>query len=106
LSRNEFNTCFRARFADTAFADKQILIDQLMETAWDGYQKARKSPATQKAGPEFADPAYDLSVDWLATRNAIRDAQKRHDDAGRPVRVLLICRAASETGATTLLLIG
>jgi multimeric flavodoxin WrbA len=94
MSRNEFDTRFRARFADPAFADKQILIDQLMETAWDGYQKARKSPVTQKAGDEFADPAYDLSVDWLATRKAISDAQKRHDDAAGPARVLLICAAA------------
>jgi hypothetical protein len=39
-----------------------------LQIAWDGYCKARKSPITRKAGNEFADPGYDLSVDWLATR--------------------------------------
>jgi hypothetical protein len=79
--------------ADPAFANKEALIDELMETAWDGYRKARKSPITQKAGPEFADPDCDLSVDWLAARNAIDDAQTRHEGV-RPNRVLLICGAA------------
>jgi multimeric flavodoxin WrbA len=93
MTQEEFNARFRARFADPAFANKEALIDELMETAWDGYRKARKSPITQKAGPEFADPDYDLSVDWLAARNAINDAQTRHEGAG-PNRVLLICGAA------------
>jgi hypothetical protein len=77
MSRDEFNARFRARFADPAFAGKEAQIDQLMDIAWDGYHKGRKSPITQKAGPEFADPDYDLSVDWLATRTAIRHAQAR-----------------------------
>jgi multimeric flavodoxin WrbA len=94
MSRGEFNSRFRARFADPAFAGLEALIDELLETAWDGYHKERKSPVTRKAGPDFADPDYDLSVDWLATRNAIQDAQSRHDDAAAPGRVLLICGAA------------
>ncbi len=93
LSRQQFNARFRARFTDPAFRGKEALIDELMETAWDGYRKARKSPITAKAGPGFADPDYDLSVDWLATRSAIAEAQGRHDAAG-PARVLLICGAA------------
>jgi hypothetical protein len=92
MTQEEFNARFRARFADPAFANKEALIDELMETAWDGYRKARKSPITQKAGPAFADPDYDLSVDWLAARNAINDAQTRHEGVG-PNRVLLICGA-------------
>ena len=65
-----------------------------MNIAWDGYHNARKSPVTRKAGPEFADPHYDLSVDWLATRDAIRLSQTRHDDPASRSRVLLICGAA------------
>jgi multimeric flavodoxin WrbA len=94
MSRQEFNARFRARFADPAFAGKEALIDQLMETAWDGYHKERKSPVTRKAGAGFADPDYDLSVDWLATRSAIHDAQARHDNAAGASRVLLICGGA------------
>jgi multimeric flavodoxin WrbA len=91
MSRQEFNARFRARFADPAFADKEALIDELMQTAWDGYHKERKSPVTRKAGAGFADPDYELSVDWLETRNAIQDAQARHDNAAGLSRVLLIC---------------
>jgi multimeric flavodoxin WrbA len=94
MSREEFNARFRARFADPAFAGKAALIDELMEAAWDGYHKERKSPITQKAGLGFADPDYDLSVDWLATRNAIQEAQARHDAAAGASRVLLICGSA------------
>jgi hypothetical protein len=42
--------------------------------AWDAYSNGRKSPLTRKAGPGFADPDYDLAADWLAARDAIRQA--------------------------------
>jgi hypothetical protein len=84
LTREEFNARFRARFLDPAFADKTLAIDELMDIAWNGYRTARKSPMTQKAGPEFADPKYDLSLDWLATRQSIKAAQRRHDRTQRP----------------------
>jgi multimeric flavodoxin WrbA len=94
LSREEFSTRFRARFADPAFAGKEALIEQLLDTAWDGYHEGRKSPVTQKAGPGFADPDYDLSVDWLATHKAIQEAQKRYEDSAMPARILLVCGSA------------
>lgn len=94
MRREEFSARFRSRFADPAFAGQQALIQQLLEIAWDGYHNGRKSPLTQKAGPGYADPGYDLSVDWIATRREIQAAQKAHDDAGRPARILLICGAA------------
>jgi multimeric flavodoxin WrbA len=94
ISREEFERRFRARFFDPAFSDSKAAIDELLEVAWDGYRAARKSPLTRKAGPEFVDPDYDLSVDWLAAREAIQAAQKSHDDAGTPSQVLLICASA------------
>jgi hypothetical protein len=94
MSRLEFNTRFRTNVADPAFAGKKALIDELMELAWDGYQKERKSPVTQKAGAGFSDPDYDLSVDWLTTRNSIHDAQAQHDNLASASRVLLVCGAA------------
>ncbi len=94
LTREEFNARFRARFLDPAFADKTLAIDELMDIAWNGYRTARKSPLTQKAGPEFVDPKYDLSLDWLATRRSIKAAQRRHDRTRAPSRILLICGAA------------
>jgi multimeric flavodoxin WrbA len=94
LSRAEFDLRFRERFKDPAFADARTAIDELLEIAWDGYQNARKSPITRKAGKEFADPDYDLSVDWLQARSDILAACERHDDRSRKSRVLLICGAA------------
>jgi multimeric flavodoxin WrbA len=55
----------------------------------DAYAHARKSPRTRKAGSAFADPDYDLSLDWIAAREAVEAAQRRHDAAGVS-RVLLI----------------
>jgi multimeric flavodoxin WrbA len=94
LSKEEFERRYRARFADPAFADKRREIDALLSIAWDGYVNARKSPVTRKAGAGFADPDYDLSIDWLATRDAIKAAQTLHDDAKRPARVLVICASS------------
>jgi multimeric flavodoxin WrbA len=94
LPREEFDKRFRARFFDPAFGSHAGAIDALLKVAWEAYCESRKSPRTRKAGPGFADPDYDLSVEWLAARDAIRDAQTRHDDASAPSRVLLICGAA------------
>lgn len=90
LTRDEFAARFRERFYDPAFDEKQESIEELLQIAWDGYDKYRKSPRTRKAGDEFADPDYDLPIEWLATRAAIAEAQNRHDTATRD-RVLVIC---------------
>jgi hypothetical protein len=90
LSRQEFEKRYRSRFADPAFAPLQRELDVIIGAAWDGYSHSRKSPVTRKAGPGFADPDYDMSVDWLAAREAILAAQRRHDDADSTPRILLI----------------
>ena len=94
MSRAEFEWRFKARFSDPAFAAKAPDIEELLDVAWEGYCEARKSPRTRKAGPGFADPDYDISVDWLQARDAIQEAQSRYDDPSRQSRVLLICGAA------------
>jgi len=90
LSREEFDKRYRSRFADPAFRPLQRELDAIVAAAWDGYINYRKSPDTRKAGPGFADPDYELSVDWLAAREAILAAQRRHDDADETPRILLI----------------
>jgi multimeric flavodoxin WrbA len=90
LSREEFEQRYRSRFADPAFKPLQRELDAIIAAAWDGYSNSRKSPVTRKAGPGFADPDYDLSVDWLAAREAILAAQRRHDDRDEIPRILLI----------------
>ena len=90
LSREEFEKRYRGRFADPAFEALQRELEAIIEAAWDGYSNSRKAPVTRKAGPGFADPAYDISVDWLAAREAILAAQRRHDAADETPRILLI----------------
>lgn len=91
LSRAQFSKRFRAHFYDPAFDSLRAEIEKLENVAWDGYSNSRKSPVTRKAGPEFADPDYDLSVEWIATREAIRAAEKIQRDPATKRRVLLIC---------------
>jgi multimeric flavodoxin WrbA len=90
LTREEFERRFRTRFQDPAFASVETEIAAVTAVAWDGYSKYRKAPRTRKAGSQFADPAYDLSVDWLKARDAIIAAQARHDDPQAEKRILLI----------------
>jgi multimeric flavodoxin WrbA len=90
LSREEFEKRYRSRFADPAFRPLQRELDAIIAAAWDGYINYRKAPVTRMAGPGFADPEYDLSVDWLAAREAILAAQRLHDAADETPRILLI----------------
>jgi multimeric flavodoxin WrbA len=90
LDRAGFERRYRERFADPAFAPLAPEIDRIVAAAWDAYAHSRKSPHTRKAGEGFADPDYDLSIDWLAARAAVAAAQARHDDPAAPGRVLLV----------------
>jgi hypothetical protein len=90
LSREEFEDRYRRRFIDPAFAPLQKELEVIIGAAWDAYSNSRKSPVTRKAGPSFADPDYDLAVDWLAARDAIEEAQRKHDDTSEPPRILVI----------------
>lgn len=90
LPREEFERRYRSRFVDPAFAPLQRELDAIIAAAWDAYSHSRKSPVTRKAGPGFADPEYEIAVDWLDARAAILEAQRRHDDAGEPPRILII----------------
>src|ERR1700742_248748 len=90
LDRAEFEKRYRSRFADPAFKPLQKELDDIVAAAWDAYSNSRKSPETRKAGEGFADPNYDISVDWLAARDAIQQAQKRYDDPAEKARVLII----------------
>ena len=90
LSKEEFIRRYRTRFVDPAFDPLDQEIFAVIDVAWDGYSHSRKAPRKRKAGAGFADPDYDLSCDWLAAREAIEAAQRRHDDPSAPLRILLI----------------
>lgn len=90
LDEAEFKRRYRQHFFDPAFAPLADEIERIAAVAWEAYSQSRKSPVTRKAGPEFHDPDYDLSVDWLAARDAIHEARRRHEDATVQPRILII----------------
>jgi len=90
LDRQTFESRMRERLTDPAFDHLSAEISALIDAAWDGYSHSRKSPHKQKAGAGYADPDYDLSVDWVKAKEAIERAQERHDDPNRVKRILLI----------------
>jgi multimeric flavodoxin WrbA len=90
LGRDEFVRRFRARFDDPLFDGVGGALDAVVDAAWRSYSEHHKAPRTRKAGPEFADPDYDLSLDWLVARDALRVAQMQHRDSTLPARVLVI----------------
>jgi multimeric flavodoxin WrbA len=94
LTRAEFAARLGERFYDPAFDPVRAEIDRVIDVAWESYDEYRKSPRTRKAGPGFADPDFELPIEWLAARDAVIAAQERHADPARPGRVLLVCGAA------------
>src|SRR5215472_8065645 len=90
LDKAEFKRRYRARFYDPAFESMQVEIDRLADIAWGAYEDGRKSPRTQPAGEGFADPDYQLSIEWRETSQRVADAQRRQSDPSVAPNILLI----------------
>ena len=90
LSKADFTLRYHTQFFDPTFDAVRDELKQIADIAWDNYEQSRKSPVTLKAGPDFANPDYDLSVEWSVSRDTIAAAQKQHDNASLPSRILLI----------------
>ncbi|HEY0220352.1 MAG TPA: flavodoxin family protein [Afipia sp.] len=90
LEKSEFARRYRSRYADPVFQPLQRELMAIIDAAWDAYSNSRKAPLTRKAGSGFADPDYDLAIDWLSAQADIKSAQARHDDPGETPRILLI----------------
>ena len=97
-SREEFRVRFMQDFYDPAYDAERGAIDRLEEIAWKAYTDGRKAPRTQKAGPEFKDPDYDLSIEWAETRQRLIAAQERWSKPETPSRVLLVCGGSRNDG--------
>ena len=98
LTRQAFGERYRASFIDPAFADEAEAIGRLEAIAWQAYDEGRKAPLTRPAGQGYADPIYTLSLDWLATREAIDQAQLAWGQPASRSRVLLVCGSARNDG--------
>jgi multimeric flavodoxin WrbA len=90
IDRAAFVARFRAQFAGQSFDGLGAELDRVAEAAWQEYDAGNKSPRTRKAGPGYADPDFDLAVDWIAAKEAVEAAQARHEDPSRPSRILVV----------------
>ena len=97
LDEAEFRKRFLSTFQDPAFEPLKPELDKIAGVAWDGYDKGRKSPRTEKAGKGYADPEYDLAVDWIEARKAIDQARAEHDNHDEQPCILIVnCSSRSE----------
>jgi len=87
LDRAAFETRLRSRFVDPVFRPLERELAAIVAAAWDAYAEGRKAPLTRAAAPGFADPSYEIAVDWLAgLRGAIIAAQARCNSIVRGAR--------------------
>jgi multimeric flavodoxin WrbA len=99
MTREVFRERFEGSFFDPAFDSERDAIGRLEAIAWEGYSKSRKAPRTAKAGQGFADPGYDLSVEWRATRDRLQGAARKQRDPTTTSRVLVIVGADRNDGS-------
>ncbi len=98
LERDEFHRKFIGQFFDPAYEAVAGELAKIEEVAWQAYQDKRKAPRTIKAGPGFADPDYDLSIEWKAARDSLLAAEAKQKDPRTPSRVLVINASARNDG--------
>lgn len=100
LNREEFHREFQKSFFDPTFLAVKDALAEVEEVAWNNYHEGgHKAPLTEKAGPEFFDPDYDLSIEWNATRQRLLQAEIKQKETATPSRVLLICGSARNDGS-------
>jgi len=90
LTKEQFRERFYARFYDPAFDGVRAELEKVFEKAWDGYIVYRKSPRKAPAGKGFADPGFQLPVEWLEARAAIEAAGQCQKDPRSPSRILIV----------------
>lgn len=98
LGRDEFHLRFRRALYDPAYEGVIEALDAVEQVAWDAYQDGRKAPRTVKAGPGYADPDYDLSIEWKEASERLKAAEARQKDPASRSRILLINGAARNDG--------
>ena len=90
LTRDEFEKRFRAKFYDPIFEPLAPELAKLTDAAWTSYDDYHKAPRTQPAGAGYADPTYDLSVEWIAASRDIKAAEERQKNPSVPSRILIV----------------
>jgi multimeric flavodoxin WrbA len=99
LGRDAFGERFRQRFVDPAFERERDALERIEVIAWEAYEQSRKAPHTHKAGPGFADPDYDLSDEWRATHECLKQAQQRWSAPETRSRALVVACGSRNDGS-------
>jgi multimeric flavodoxin WrbA len=94
LSREEFERRLRQRFLNPKFETLAHELQAVIDLAWSVYDKYEKNPRRRKAGPDFADPEFELPIEWLEARERIQLAESQHHDPAGQSRILLVGGAA------------
>ncbi|MDM0109996.1 flavodoxin family protein [Variovorax sp. J22R24] len=90
LRRAEFHDRFMQPYQDPAFKAESEALKRIELIAWEAYEEGRKAPVTRQAGAGYADPHYDLSVDWIEAKGRIDAAQALWAKPETRSRVLLV----------------
>lgn len=90
LDRATFGERFRQSFADPNFISAQSHIAVLEDIAWQNYQAGRKAPQTRAAGVGYANPDYEIAIEWLDTKAAIDAAKHTQQNSSTPNHVLIV----------------
>ena len=98
LGKDEFHLVFKRSFSDPRFDAVQEELAKVEAIAFANYEQSRKAPVTVKAGPEFADPDYDMSIEWKAARDSLLRLDAIQKDPATRSRVLLINASARNDG--------
>jgi multimeric flavodoxin WrbA len=98
LGRDEFRVRFISSFSQPSYDGVREAVDQIEAVAWDNYIHSRKPLRTEKAGPDYADPDYDMSVEWREASERLKAAEAKQKDPATPCRVLVICGSDRNDG--------
>jgi multimeric flavodoxin WrbA len=99
LDRDEFHLVFSRSYMDPAFRHAASELEAVEAIAWYNYSNSHKAPLTERAGPGFADPDYELSVEWKAARARLLAAQAQQELPSTRSRVLIVNGAARNDGS-------
>ena len=99
LERDEFHLRFMRKFYDPSFEAVSRELASVEEIAWKNYIESHKAPITVKAGAGFADPDYDMSVEWKEAHERLLAAEARQKNPSTPHRVLVINASARNDGS-------
>jgi multimeric flavodoxin WrbA len=90
LDEAEFKRRLLAQYVDPVFDTLHDDLNRVASAAWNAYIESRKSPRFRKAGPGYADPDYELGLDWIEAKAAIDAAQRFYETSPRQPRVLVV----------------